>query len=821
MKNKDFFAVFAESISLTMPTAVTLTVAKSPSAGGSVAGSQSGAAVRIIDCGTDCTETVNSGTVVNLTATAASGHRFKDWTGCDSANGRACAQTLGADETVTANFVQRRTLTVSPAPANGSVTASGIACGAGTTGDCSELVDSGASVNLTATPAAHHVVKSWSGGGCSGTGTTCEVTVSADTTVSVTFGKPTLRVSPKPTQGYVTGNGINCGSGAGRTTCSVALNKGAAVSLTATADSGYDFSSWSGGCSGTSSSCAFSLTQDTTVGAGFAAEPTYGTDTIYLLASTKPAKPTGGTELSHHLPPGGWTRTVPTPTLEQSAYCSKRTVTYVGGAFSSAAAWGDVQRCKYLTQRTEYVYKRAASSPPAPTGGGEVENHVPPGWEAAPEEPTLTEPVWRAQRRVTLEHTHGIATPRFKEATVWGGVVRYSYLTRETEHVYKRTADQPNAPTGGTEKKRGVRPPEWSLTSPDPTLTEPVWQAERTLTIKHRSGKADEVLSSTEWRSVETYSSKSEETEHVYKRTADQPSAPPGGATKQRSLVPAGWSATPGKPTLTEPVWRVQRTLTIKHTLGSDDEVLSSTEWGGVVKFRHASLDYIYTQAHRSPTAPTGGKSLEMHTPANWQRIRAFLRPGVPRFQAERERCYESDVFYEASSWGNITELLSVNAGGRYWADLALGRSYYSATVQATARGGTSPYAYRWEGKRTDGRSATYLFGRSGFYEKSVTATDADRDTAKDTAAITTRGQLGIGGVSDDFAHDLPLGGVLIFVWGGEGSVAATSDDAGIAAVSVSGAEIRVSGISSGRTEIAVRAGEDEFRLPVRVGDGE
>ena len=55
---------------------------------------------------------------------------------------------------------------------------------------------------------------------------------------------------------------------------------------------------------------------------------------------------------------------------------------------------------------------------------------------------------------------------------------------------------------------------------------------------------------------------------------------------------------------------------------------------------------------------------------------------------------------------------------------------------------------------------------------------------------------------------------------GGAGSVSAASDDAGIATVSVNGAEIVVSGVSAGRTEIAVKPTGSEFRVPVRVGGG-
>ena len=66
----------------------------------------------------------------------------------------------------------------------------------------------------------------------------------------------------------------------------------------------------------------------------------------------------------------------------------------------------------------------------------------------------------------------------------------------------------------------------------------------------------------------------------------------------------------------------------------------------------------------------------------------------------------------------------------------------------------------------------------------------------------------------------LPLGGELLLVWGGEGSVAASSEDASVAAVRVDGGEIGVSGVSAGNTEIAIQTASGELQVPVQVGKG-
>ncbi len=79
---------------------------------------------------------------------------------------------------------------------SGTVTSSpaGISCGS----TCSASFADGASVTLTATPASGSHLTGWSGGGCSGT-STCQVTLSAATTVTATFTKKKDTTKPKVT----------------------------------------------------------------------------------------------------------------------------------------------------------------------------------------------------------------------------------------------------------------------------------------------------------------------------------------------------------------------------------------------------------------------------------------------------------------------------------------------------------------------------------------------------------------------------------------------------------------------------------------------
>ena len=295
--------------------------------------------------------------------------------------------------------------------------------------------------------------------------------------------------------------------------------------------------------------------------------------------------------------------------------------------------------------------------------------------------------------------------------------------------------------------------------------------------------------------------------------------------------MPSGWKAAADEPTLEESIWRARRTVTLEHTLGASEPSFDgATAWGGVAEYRWPTqkTEYVYKKAATEPSVPTGGTDSETHKPSGWERSKPELTE--PVWRAVRTLTYlhtrKSDgsgpdkEFQSATEWGGIRELLWVNPGGPYREQGRFHSSYVSY-VHATASGGTPPYSYRWEGRSTDSRGTLYILGPPGYYKKSVTVTDAAGDTATATARIHINPPRGTSGASDDSAQDVPLGGTLTLIWGGEGSITAVSDDASVAAVSVSGAEIRVSGISSGRTEIAVTAGGNEFRLPVRVGGGE
>jgi hypothetical protein len=187
-------------------TSYTLTVARTGSGAGSVTSSPAG-----ISCGTDCSQTYSSGTVVTLTQQAAAGSTFFRWTGECYGTG-PCEVTMSRAKWVWAEF-KLATSAVALANGTGAVTTSeeatagiaqtdesdrpprppcqgrtdptvrpaGIDCG----DDCAEPYNHGTGLVLTPVPAAGSKFAGWSGA-CSGAGP-CRVRMDGSRDVTATF----------------------------------------------------------------------------------------------------------------------------------------------------------------------------------------------------------------------------------------------------------------------------------------------------------------------------------------------------------------------------------------------------------------------------------------------------------------------------------------------------------------------------------------------------------------------------------------------------------------------------------------------------------
>ncbi len=220
-----------------------LDITKSGSGSGSVSSSPVG-----IDCGSDCTEDYEHGTLVTLTAAPASDAIFSGWSpNCTVTGEFTCQVTVDQARTVDAAFTKRLTLTVTPAgDGSGTVTSSpiGINCGS----DCSEVYNYDTVVTLTAVPAAGSTFAGWSSNCTVTLENACQVTMLEAKTVTATFtvNSYILAIVKQGTGGGVVTSsqvGINCG-----TDCSESYLYGTVITLTAAPDLASTFVSWSANC---------------------------------------------------------------------------------------------------------------------------------------------------------------------------------------------------------------------------------------------------------------------------------------------------------------------------------------------------------------------------------------------------------------------------------------------------------------------------------------------------------------------------------------------------------------------------------------------
>ena len=196
-----------------------------------------------IDCGSDCAERYEPGTVVTLTATPGADSSFVHWEGACSGSMTTCTVTMDDATSVTARFTHRPVLEVSKTgTGQGTVTSApaGISCGS----TCSAAFDLGTQVTLTADPGAASTFSGW-GGDCSGNAQTCTLTMDGPKSVTATFAAwPTLTVAiAGQGTGTVAGSGISCPGD-----CEEAFAPSTVVVLAATPEAGSVFAGWSGDC---------------------------------------------------------------------------------------------------------------------------------------------------------------------------------------------------------------------------------------------------------------------------------------------------------------------------------------------------------------------------------------------------------------------------------------------------------------------------------------------------------------------------------------------------------------------------------------------
>ncbi|PPK76059.1 putative repeat protein (TIGR02543 family)/RHS repeat-associated protein [Methylobacter tundripaludum] len=245
---------------------MTLSVAKTGTGtGGTITSLQTG-----IDCGATCSGIYDWGTPVTLVATPATGSVFKGWTDACTGTAATCTVTLDKNQNVSADFapMQMTLTTAKTGSGTGAIASSpaGIDCGAACTG----IYDWSTPVTLTATPATDSTFQGWTGA-CTGTATTCTVTLDQTQNVSADFA-PAFKTLSLTKAGSGTGTltsspaGIDCGA-----TCSADFPTNTQVTLSASPATGSTFQGWFGACTGTATTCIVTLNQAKTVNATFSA----------------------------------------------------------------------------------------------------------------------------------------------------------------------------------------------------------------------------------------------------------------------------------------------------------------------------------------------------------------------------------------------------------------------------------------------------------------------------------------------------------------------------------------------------------------------
>jgi PQQ-like domain/PKD domain len=221
-----------------------------------------------LSCPGTCSVTYRTGQQVTLTA-SGNGTVVTGWGGaCAGTTGTGCTITMNGDQAVSVSFAVPVRLSLTVVGEGGTVTGPGISC----PGSCSATFPPGRQVVLTAHDTAFVYLSDW-GGACTGSGTSCTVTMNGDQTVTAAFAKrPVLTVTKEsdcavvnggdsPCNGPVTGPGIDCG-GPNGTTCTSSYNPGQQIVLTIQVPKGW-LAVWAGDCANASGhTCVLTMNGD-------------------------------------------------------------------------------------------------------------------------------------------------------------------------------------------------------------------------------------------------------------------------------------------------------------------------------------------------------------------------------------------------------------------------------------------------------------------------------------------------------------------------------------------------------------------------------
>ena len=192
----------------------------------------------------------DQGTEVALTAQPESGYEFSGWTGdvpSGHENDNPLSFTMDSDKSIAATFlIPQCTLTISAGEGGTTDPAPG-----------SHTYDSGTAVTVTALPDTGYRFDTWSGD-VSSTDNPVEIIMDGDKTIAANF---------------IRQHTLTIASGSGGTTDpspgTYTHDSGTNVTLRAMANSGYEFSGWSGDASGTDNPITIAMDSDKSIAASF------------------------------------------------------------------------------------------------------------------------------------------------------------------------------------------------------------------------------------------------------------------------------------------------------------------------------------------------------------------------------------------------------------------------------------------------------------------------------------------------------------------------------------------------------------------------
>ncbi|MDR3696662.1 InlB B-repeat-containing protein [Mucilaginibacter sp.] len=223
---------------VTPPIQYSVVLSSSPAAGGTTKGSGS----------------YKAGTSVTVTATPNAGYAFVNWTnsGAIASTSLGYQFSINGNTTLVANFklvIPKLTLNLSSSPAAGGTTT-----GAGS-------FNTGTSVTVTAKANAGYTFANWTNNGIIvSTSSPYIFPLNANTTLVANFAAITYTLNVTAVNGTVVKNPTQA-----------TYNSGSTVQLTATPNSGYKFTSWSGDATGSTNPLTVTMNANKNITANFTA----------------------------------------------------------------------------------------------------------------------------------------------------------------------------------------------------------------------------------------------------------------------------------------------------------------------------------------------------------------------------------------------------------------------------------------------------------------------------------------------------------------------------------------------------------------------